>query len=210
MLASLALWPIEQLLNRFIAADSHVGKQLQPFAGKTIEIVSRSPDLGIVLLLDAQRIRLCAGPAERLAIKPDARICGKAIDLLALLTGDPEQRPLANPALQISGETELIQDLFRAMQSLDLRWDDYLAPILGDTLTEQGSRLQRDSQAWFADSGRRIKRNIEDYLKEEVRSVPHEHAIAAFQDDLDALKLQIDRAAARLHLLRKRVDKSAD
>ena len=210
MFASLALWPIEQLLNRVISTDPHFVRQLQPFAGKTIEIVSRGPDLSIVLLLDANRVRLCAGPAERLAVKPDARISGKAADLMALLSGDPEQRPLANPALQISGETELIQDLFRAMQSLDLRWDDYLAPILGDTLTEQGSRLQRDSQAWIADSRQRIKRNIEDYLKEEVRSVPHEHAIAAFQDDLDALKLQIDRATARLHLLRKRMDKSVD
>lgn len=206
MFASLALWPIEQVLNRFISNDAHVGKQLCQFAGKAIEVVSESPSLSIVVLLDAQRVRLCAGPAQRLAIKPDARIAGKAVDLLALLTGDPEQRPLANPALQISGETELIQDLFRAMQSLDLQWEDYLAPLLGDTLTEQGSRLQRESSAWLQDSRQRIKRNIEDYLKEEAHSVPHEQSVAAFQDNLDALKLQIDRAAAKAHLLRNRLD----
>lgn len=210
MFASLTLWPVEQLLNRFIAADSHVGKQLQPFAGKTIEIVSQSPDLSIVVLLDARHLRLCAGPAQRLAIKPDARIAGKAVDLLALLTGDPEQRPLANPALQISGATELIQDLFRAMQSLDLRWEDYLAPLIGDTLTEQGSQLQRQSSDWVRDSRQRINRNIEDYLKEEARSLPHEQAVAGFQDDLDTLKLQIDRAAARAQLLRTRLDKLSD
>lgn len=210
MFASLALWPIEQLLNRFIAADSHVASQLQPFAGKAIEIVSQSPDLSIVLLLDAERVRLCAGPAQRLAIKPDARIAGKATDLLALLTGDPDQRPLANPALQISGATELIQDLFRAMQALDLRWEDYLAPVIGDTLTEQSSQLHRQSSDWLRDSRQRINRNIEDYLKEETRSVPHEQAVAAFQDDLDSLKLQIDRAAAKAHLLRTRMDKLSD
>jgi len=210
MFASLALWPVEQLLNRFIANDAHVGNQLRPFAGKTIEIVSRAPEMSIVLLLDEKRVRLCAGPAQRLAVKPDARIAGKAADLLALLTGDPDQRPLANPALEISGATELIQDLFRAMQSLDLQWEDYLAPLLGDTLTEHGSRLQRESSAWVKDSRQRINRNIEDYLKEEAHSVPHEQAVAAFQDDLDALKLQIDRAAARTHLLRTRLDKLSD
>lgn len=210
MFTSLALWPLENLLNRMIRSDDYLARQVQGFAGKCVEVTSRSPGLHCTLCFDSKRLQLSGSAAETLGLSADARIEGEAADLLRLLFAKPGQQALANPALQMSGDLHLIQDLYNLLQNLDLQWEDYLAPVLGDVLTEQGSQLQKESSAWLRDSSRRVTRNIEDYLKEEARAVPHQYAIAAFDDRLDELRLQLDRAEARVHLLQSRLDQVSD
>jgi len=206
MLTSLALWPAEQLLNQLIRSDEHLARQLLPFTGKCIEIRSRKPSLNIVMRIEADSVRLSGVDAHTLGISPDASIEGEASELLRLLLTDESIRPLANPELTISGDTEFFQQLYQCLHSLDLRWDDYLAPLLGDILTEQLQQAQKSTGNFVRDTGERMKRNVEDFLKEEVQLVPHEYAFEQFQHDLEALKLRLDRAEARAARIKTLVD----
>lgn len=209
MLTSLALWPAEHLLNQLIRNDEHIARQLQPFAGKAIEIQSLRPSLAMVMRIESGSVSLSGVDASALGITPDARIEGDASELLHLLLGD-ESRPLANRDLVLSGDTEFFQEFYQRLQTLDLRWDDYLAPLLGDVVTQQTSQLQEQAAGFARDAGTRLKRNIEDYLKEEAQLVPHEYAIEQFQENLDALKLRIDRVSARTQQLKSRLDQVSD
>lgn len=210
MLTSLALWPVEQLLNQIVRNDEHIARQLQVFAGKTVEIRCLHPSLTFVLRIEKPTLHLSGVDAATLGLVPDASVEGETSELLKLLVGDEAHRPLANRKLKISGDTEFFQAFYQCLMSLDLRWDDYLAPILGDVITQQASQTQRKASELARDSGSRIKRSLEDYLKEEARIVPHEYAIEQFQEELDALKLRIDRAAARTALIKSRLDQVSD
>ncbi len=210
MLTSLALWPVEQLLNQIVRNDEHVARQLQAFAGKTVEIRSRHPALTFVLRIEKTSLHLSGVDAATLGLTPDARLEGEASELLQLLLSDEANRPLANRNLTISGDTEFFQEFYQRLHRLDLRWDDYLAPLLGDVITQQASQTQHKARDLARDTSTRIKRNLEDYLKEEARLVPHEYAVEQFQEELDALKLRIDRAAARTALIKSRLDQVSD
>ena len=210
MLTSLALWPAEHLLNQLIRSDEHLARQLQPFAGKSVEVRSHKPSLSLVLRIESGALRLSGVDASTLGIAPDASIEGDASELLQLLLGDEKSRPLANRKLTISGDTEFFQELYQRLHALDLRWDDYLAPLLGDVLTEQASQMQHKASDLARDTGTRVKRNVEDFLKEEARLVPHEYALEDFQRNLDALKLQIDRSEARMRQLQARLERVSD
>lgn len=209
MLTSLALWPAEHLLNQIIRNDEHIARQLQPFAGKAIEIRSHRPSLAMVMRIENGLLSLSGVDAETLGIKPDAKIEGDASELLQLLLGD-ESRPLANRDLVLSGDTEFFQEFYQRLHTLDLRWEDYLAPLLGDVATQQASQMQQQASGFARDTGTRLKRNVEDYLKEEAQLVPHEYAVEQFQEGLDALKLRIDRAAARTQQIKSRLDQVSD
>jgi len=209
MLTSLALWPAEHLLNQIIRNDEHIARQLLPFAGKAIEVRSQRPSLTMVMRIENGSVSLSGVDADTLGIKPDARLVGDASELLQLLLSD-EARPLANRKLELSGDTEFFQEFYQRIHALDLRWDDYLAPLLGDVLTQQASQAQDQATDFVRDTGTRLKRNIEDYLKEEARLVPHEYAVEQFQQDLAALKLRIDRAAARTQQIKSRLDQVSD
>ena len=56
-------------------------------------------------------------------------------------------------------------------------------------------------------SNTRLRRNLEDYLREEIRIVSGPHEADRFADQLHDLRLQLDRLAARAQALDERLSK---
>ncbi len=206
MLGSLILWPVEHLLNQLIQRDSYLRDKVAVFNGKTIAVHSHSPNLNLTLQIDADGLQLSAHDADTLGIAPDAGIAGKLVDLLGLLTADASRKALVNEKIQISGDASLVQDLYLTSKQLDIDWQDYLAPLLGDALTHEVGKFQQRSAEVVADSAQRMKRNVESYLKDERQLLPHEEDVARFMDGLDTLRLQTDRLNARIAALEASLD----
>lgn len=211
-LGTLALLPVGKILNGLISRDPHIANQLKRFDNKIIEVVSRSPSLSITLCFDDGLVKLSAIDSDTLLLKPDAVISGKAADLLELLLSPAHSRALANTAISIRGDAALVQDLFNLLMELDIDWEDHLAPLfgntaIGDTITNEASKFASRAGDWSRDAGQSIRRNINDYLKEEIRAVPAREELNSFSDNLDQLRLHIDRATARAKQLQSRLGK---
>jgi ubiquinone biosynthesis protein UbiJ len=136
----------------------------------------------------------------------DAVIVGRAVDLVNMLFTDNSSRALANPAISISGDAVLVQELYGTIRKLDIRWQDYLAPFLGDVITNELEQVADSSHRWSKHASASVRRNIDDYLREETNLLPDRNEVAAFGDVLDRLKLDIDRIQARARLLNDRLD----
>ena len=87
-----------------------------------------------------------------------------------------------------------------------MRWQDYLAPFLGDVITNELEQVADSSRRWSKHANASVRRNIDDYLREETHLLPDRNEVAAFSDGLDRLKLDIDRIQARARLLNERLD----
>lgn len=211
LLGSLLVWPLESAVNELIIGrDPHVRAAIEPFNGKTIALECQEPKFNLTLQFDSQALKVAALAPASLGIEEDARIEGKLLTLLALLRQDADTRALADPALRLSGNVELIQDLFLTLKRLDIDWSDYLAPVLGDVLVQGAANLHANLQAFFTDAGRRLKRDLDDYLKEEASLIPHQFERQGFQDRLCNLRLQLDRMEARVALIESRLDTLSD
>ena len=204
-----ALWPAEEIINHLISTDSHVREQIRPFAGKSLEVKAKSPTIVATLFFESDRIRLNAASAETLNVKPSASVSGKATDLISTLV-HKEETALANPNIKLTGDAHFIQELRMTIQSLDIQWSDLFAPITGDVITYEVEKLVGDLQTWGADANRRVKRNVNDYLVEEARYVPHSSAVEKFNEDLDALRFKIDRVKAKADSLYRRFEQLND
>ncbi len=202
---SLALIPLEKILNKLLQQDSLVQQKLARFSGKTLEIESTLPSLNLVLILQRDSIRLSTLSSDAAQINCDAKISGKASDLLPLLMEKSTSRPLANPALVISGDAQLVQDIYQIAQQLEIDWQDQLAFLVGDIATHQFDQFLKNATAWSRQARENAKYNISEYLKEEARSVPNVTEVDSFFSDLDQLKLRIDRLAARKEGVQKRL-----
>ena len=110
-LGSLALLPVEKILNAIVARDPHIAKKLVAFDSTCIEVVSLRPDFSISIRFEDDTIKLSAIDSQTLGIQTDATITGNAESLLGLLTMKSNQRALANSAIDISGDATLVQDL---------------------------------------------------------------------------------------------------
>jgi len=203
-LGSLALLPIEKILNGIAARDSYIAEQFSAFDSKCIEILSQRPDFSLSVRFEDNTIRLSAIDTETLGITADATISGKAENLLALLAQKSNQRALADSSIDISGDATLVQDLHVTIQTLDIDWQDYLAPIIGDVLSHELGQMERNAKHWGMSAGASMERSVRDYLTEEARLVPGRLEVESFTDRLDQLRLRLDRAAARSDLLERR------
>ncbi len=204
-LGSLALLPIEKLVNAVIARDPHVVKKLGGFDGKSIEVVSTTPSFTLSLRFEDEVLKLSAIDSQTLGIEVDARISGKAEELLSLLLQDPEKRALADSGIDIEGDATLIQDLQVTLASLDISWQDYLTPFLGDIISQELGEIETRMRDWSTAANDSLRRNVRDFLSEEARLAPSALEVDSFSNRLDRLRLSLDRVSARAELFERRL-----
>ena len=202
---SLALAPIEKILNAIIDRDPHIAKKFSAFDSKCIEVISSSPTFTLNLRFEDGAIKLSAIDSQTLGIEADATISGSAEKLLNLLVTSSDRRAMADAGITISGDATLIQDLHMTIESLDVDWQDYLAPILGDVISHELGEIDRHARDWSKSAGSNMRRNIRDYLTEEARLAPGALEVDSFSNRLDQLRLGIDRATARTKLIERRL-----
>lgn len=194
---SALLFPVETLVNGLIARDSHVAGNLSRFRGKRVEV--RTPHTGLNLLFDADGIRLSTLDAEAPGEPADVTVRGTAPQLLRLLVDS--ERPLADREIRVEGDAELLLDLQRALDEIDVRWEDYLGPILGDILTGGLSSAVTDARDLARDAGGNIKRNVENFVQYEAGVMPTPEEMGLFVARVDELRLRLDRLQARIENL---------
>ncbi len=207
LIGTLALTPAEEAINFLIQDDPHLADLIEPFTGKILEVETRQPAATFTVLFESGRIRLSSLEGVMTGVHPDAKVIAPASVLLSMLSADAGSRGLVNPELELSGDVEWIQALLRALHRADIQWRDLLGSILGDSLSGQLVSLVEAGSEWAGQSNTRLRRNLEDYLREEIRVIPGPHEADRFADQLHDLRLQLDRLAARAQALDERLSK---
>ena len=210
LLGPIAIRPVEELLNRILAKDSYLRSRLKIFSGKSLQISVYAPGITVTVLFERDRIRLLSSPAELLDIEITASISGNVSELIPLLIEKPDRRPLSNPAITVTGDVNFIQDIYASLHNLDIDWEDYLAPMLGNLITNELSQFGEDLQEWSQQVSSNMRRNVDEYLKEEERIFPKKEQLKDFGEELDRLKLKIDRVKAKFNVLYERLDRLND
>ncbi|HBW84720.1 MAG: hypothetical protein CMD92_01130 [Gammaproteobacteria bacterium] len=207
LLGTLYLAPAEEAINSLIKDDPHLADLIEQFSNKSLEVETYHPVIRFIVQFEVGRIRLRSQDGPALGLRPDAKVRAPVSVLVSMLASDASSRGLVDPELEVSGDIELIQALLRALQQADIQWRDLLAATLGDSLSGQLLTLFRAGKDWVRQTDSRFRRNIEDYLKEEIRHVPSQHAAAKLAEQLHDLRLQLDRITARAQELDKRASK---
>ena len=191
------LWPGEKIINHLIESDDHIKDKLSAFSGKSIQIESSSPDLLFTVHFNSNQVSV-NGPISEEEENPDIKVSGETKELLGLLIN---QNSLSNQAITLKGDIQFAQDLNNTLLSLNIDWFNLFAPILGPVVTNELERFLLKAKTWSSKATVNLKRNIDEYLREERKLFPHNANLQDFGDSVDQLKLKIDRTKARADLL---------
>lgn len=191
---------LEAALNRLVALDPETQAALTKLDQRRIELALEAP--AIALSISVRDGRLWVGPPDTDS-EPDL---GLRATLGALLSQLPFARADNAPPvgkLRINGDAELARTLQQLAQRFDPDWDQPFAEALGPVIGPQVARVIREGLR----SGRRIAGNLArdaaDYLTEESRDLVGKAELAAFHDDVDALRDRAERLFARAERLRR-------
>jgi ubiquinone biosynthesis protein UbiJ len=197
--ASVPLAFLERVLNRLVAESTAAANLLEELQGSSFAI--RVDGLGAVVVLHAE--------AERLRIGTDAAgatatLRATPIDLVRLMNADGVSGVKSTRA-QISGDlgvAERFADLLRLARP-DLEGE--LARFVGDMPAHALGGFALGVTGWFKRAAQALQMNTAEFLQEESRALPAALEAQAFYRDVERLRDDVERAAARLARLTRGV-----
>ncbi|MHA7878830.1 MAG: ubiquinone biosynthesis accessory factor UbiJ [Saccharospirillum sp.] len=208
---SVRVWPLQRLVNEALRYDPVARLRLASLDGKRLVLSMREPSLTVALSIDAPEgadsLHLDLGLED---LEPcDARVSGRAADLLAVLQASDRTAAMMAHQIDIQGDTRTFFSLQEVLADLDIDWEMALGDRLGDLPAHwlaDGLRLAGRMARNHAESLQRTWRN---YGREESGLVVPSSLWRQHSDGLYQLRLDADRLQARVKRLAQRIDSGA-
>lgn len=192
---------IQQGIATVLRLDPHTGKSLSELDGKVVRVEVTAPALTFHLIIIDNQVDVEGG----FDAEPDTTITGSAVDLLSLRS---KNDALYTGAVKISGDMGTGEHLRTIISNIELDLEEVVAPITGDAIAHQLGRFGSQLGAWFSDTGDSMKRNTSEYLQEETEMLAPNSEVKRYCTEIDELREQADRLAARLSVLEKKTPSS--
>ncbi|MDG6348772.1 SCP2 sterol-binding domain-containing protein [Luteimonas sp. 8-5] len=194
---------LEAALNRAIALDPETRAALGPLQGRSVELAVEAPPLA--LRLQVQGERLTVGPVDP-GNEPDLGVratLGGLLSQLPMLRRD-DAPPVGR--MRVSGDADLARRLQRLAERFDPDWQQPFVAVFGEIVGVQVARAVAAGLRHARDAGRDLAETTAEYVTEESRDVVGRAELDAFHDDVDTLRDDAARLAARIARLRQSLD----
>ncbi|MFO7703972.1 MAG: SCP2 sterol-binding domain-containing protein [Halopseudomonas sp.] len=197
MLTLALLSGVQRSLAAALLRDPLTARRLAQLDGKVILIQAREPEWALYLLPGAQGIELLAS-SDRL---PDCTLSAPSRLLARLMVSNQRQRLLQEPALQLSGDSQVLVSLQNALGDLQLDGEAELARWIGPVAGHAVAQMLRSGREWAGQAQHSLGRSLSEYLTEEGRHLVGHTEANVSADQLHQLRLDLDRLEARLNRL---------
>ena len=197
MLTTALLAGLELGLNRVLRLDATALPRMAALAGRVIAVDCAAPAVQLYLLPGADGLRLAGNWQGGV----DCRLRAPAASLLRLAVSQDKTRVLHGPDVELDGDSAALLELAGILQDLELDWEYELARWLGPVAGQLFADQLRSRAGWAAQSLGSLQQDLADYLSEESRALVGQREAQARFNELDELKLALERLEARIERL---------
>lgn len=193
---------LEAALNRALALDPETRAALASLDGRSVELTVESPPLALRVTVAGERLQV--GPVDT-AREADLGIratLGGLLSQLPMFRSD-DAPPVGR--MRVSGDADLARRLQRLAERFDPDWQQPFASVFGDVAGVQVANALAAGMRHARDAGRDFAGVAAEYVTEESRDVVPRAELDAFHDDVDTLRDDAARLAARVARLRDAV-----
>lgn len=193
---------LEAALNRALALDPETRDALSRLDGRRVALHVAQPPLALQVTVEGELLRV--GPVDE-AARPDLDVRGTLAGLVAQLPmfrRDEDGPPVGR--MRIEGDADLARRLQRLAERFDPDWQAPFVSVFGEVLGVQVANGFAAALRKARAGARDLAETTAEYLTEESRDVVHREELAAFHDDVDALRDDAERLAARITRLSMR------
>ncbi|HSX19847.1 MAG TPA: SCP2 sterol-binding domain-containing protein [Gammaproteobacteria bacterium] len=180
---------LQALLNKFISLDPGIDHYLTALQGKQLAIVCTDPAHTMFISFDNKQILLSSSAPDHV----DVTITGKMQDFVKYAL--TKQRA----DLRVDGDAMLAALIEKLYTTMDIDWEEELSKLTGDAIAYQAGAMFRTLKNYTADSSTNLGAMISEYLQEESGILPTHYEVDAFLQEVDELRLRVDRLEARIN-----------
>lgn len=183
---------LETALNRAVALDPDTRAALASMDGRRISLSLESPPLALEIGVHGGYLQV--GPPLREADLAVRGTIGGLLGQLPFLAGARNR----NGRLHVSGDAELAQRLQRLAAGFEPDWQQPFVAAFGEVIGVQVANAAAAALRGAREAASGLARSGAEYVTEESRDVVARAELAAFHDDVDALRDDVERIAARV------------
>jgi ubiquinone biosynthesis accessory factor UbiJ len=184
-------------INAYLGLDPESKHRLQHLAGKAITIE----------LLPFHFIFQCIFTTDGVELKPDTShpaettLRGTPLQLAgAMLLKNQRHRFFADD-LVMEGNAEIGLEVIDLFDAIHIDWEEYASLCIGDAPAYHVSHFVKRFKNFLQSANTSLFNNVTEYAQEEALWLPSEEALADFFNDIDTLRMDVDRAEARVRQL---------
>ncbi len=201
-----ALSAAEQVIHTALQYDPAACREIAELDGKVVLLTSTLPPMTLYLVLAGGRIHL----HNHWEAAPDTTLRGTLPALAAVAVRGGDRLSLANSGVTASGDEDVLRRVSRMLKRLDIDWEALLAELIGDVPAHMVGQSVRSATAWGRDSGQRVSRRVQLAVTEELRLLPGRAEVDQWRGQVNHLRQDADRLAARLARLQRRARSDGD
>lgn len=187
---------MESAFNTYLRMDPDAASRFARFEDKVIAIVLEGTGLTLYCLPGAQG---CSFMSQYQG-DADTTLSGRPVPLVKLgLLGD--QQVMFDGEVRISGNVELGQQFKKALEQIDIDWEEHLSRITGDIIAHKTGNLIREMASWWRNNNARTQSNAREYLQRELNVLPTHDDVEYFNTGVETLRDDTARLEARIQQL---------
>ena len=196
---------LESAINQFLSLDEKASEFLTPLAGKVIAIIIEPFNETLYLCPTETNIQCL----DNFVGETDTTISGSFVALGLMGLSKNPMRSLYKGEVKISGDMEVGHKFQTLFDKLDLNLEKKLALYTGETFANSLGNLFRTSKNWTQESLETLQLNVTEFLQEETRDLPAKPEVDVFYRQVDDLRMDYDRLAARFARLHSQLNKDS-
>ncbi len=198
MLPLIACTALEKTINQCLRLDPETLTSVTELEGKVIALNVEGPGIEIFLVPTADGLRV----QSVFEGEPDVRIRG-GIFSLARMGMSENPASVFGDGVEMEGDTHLGRKVQRILDSLDVDWEEQLSRLTGDVVAHQVGNVVRGLADWGRNALGTAGLDVAEFFQEESRDLVVKEELDAFLDQVDVVRGDVDRLAARIALLDK-------
>ena len=207
LLETFVFQTVEMFLNEAIAHDKHSKNLLKGLNGKSFEFFFTDTRRTIGLVFFDSRITIRSSQFCEINQLPDVKISSSSLNFASLLLTNNKTKKIANNKFELNGDANLANQLNSVIEKIDFRWDDLLTLMAGDIVTNQVSEKNKKLKQSNTEGLKRLATSLDDFLSEELRLTPAKDRVEALGENIDNLRLRLDRAEAKISYVSRKLQK---
>jgi ubiquinone biosynthesis protein UbiJ len=190
---------IEQELNRWVSESTAARELLARLNGTSFAVHVEGLGITAVLHADGERVRI-----DDDARAATATLRATPLDLVRLVNAEGAGAVKRTHA-ELNGDLQIAERYAQLLKLARPDLEGEAAKWLGDVPAHALGEAVRGAGAWLGRAAGALRMNTAEYLQEESRAMPAPLEAQAFYGDVERLRDDVERAAARLaHLERGR------
>jgi ubiquinone biosynthesis protein UbiJ len=192
---------LSKAINTYLGLDPESKQRLHDLQGKAIAIELKPFHFIFQCVFTSKGVSLHQDDE----IETEATLRGTPLQLAGAMLAKENRQQFFADDLIMEGNADIGLEVVDLFDSLQIDWEEYLSHVVGDAPAFHVSRFIRGVSNWLNQSEQSLSNNISEYLHEETKWLPSREALQDFFNDIDTIRMDIDRAEAKMANLKNRL-----